>query len=182
MTARPAPMAPPPDKHERLNQIDVVVKAVDRRAREIEERWGLGRLPSLVPHELAERFRVQQRKFSTAVWAYDPEEVRKHGDAMLRAYAKLEETAVAAGAQPGPPEQWEFETDDGLVVLVRDMADTGRAQLHGRKGQVWSLDEIVSIVRAHPVLVAAKQAFPGSTVESIRPPLEVRDFDDQIPF
>lgn len=182
MTARPAPMAPPPDKHERLNQIEVVVKAVDRRAREIEELWGLGRLPSLVPHELAERFRNQQRKFSSAVWAYEPDDVRKHGDAMLRAYARLEEVAAAAGAEPKPVEQWEFETDDGLVVLVKDMADTGRAQLHGRKGQVWSLDEIINIVRAHPVLVAAKQCFPGATVESIRPPLEVREFDDDLPF
>lgn len=172
----------PATKHEIVNQIDVVVRAVDRRAREIEERWGLGRLPSLVPHDLAERFRVQQRKFSTAVWAYEPEEVRKHGDAMLRAYAKLEEVAAASGCEPKPVEQWEFETPDGLVVLVRDMADTGRAQLHGRKGQVWSLDEIVNIVRAHPVLIAAKQSFPGAIVESIRPPLEVREFDDAIPF
>jgi hypothetical protein len=182
MNARTALMAPPPDKCEIVSQIDTVIKAVDRRARELEELWGLGRLPSLVPHELAERFRLQQRKFSTAVWEYKIEEVRKHGDAMLRAYAKLEEVAAAAGAQPAPAEQWEFETDDGLVVLVRDMADTGRAQLHGRKAQVWSLDEIISIVRAHPVLVAAKQCFPGATVESVRPALEVRDFDDQIPF
>src|ERR1051326_390915 len=157
----------PPTKHETLSQIQVIVHSVDQRGREIEHRWGRGRLPKLVPFDLAEKFRVQQRKFSGAVWEYELASVQKHGEAMLRAYAKLEEVAAASGAQPSPPEQWEFETDDGLVVLVKDIADVGRAQLDGRKGQVWSLDEIVNIVRAHPVLVAAKQCFPGAEVRSI---------------
>lgn len=101
---------------------------------------------------------------------------------MLRAYAKLEEAAIANGATPTPPEQWELETPEGVIVLVRDIADTGRARLDGRKGMVWSLDEVASVIRAHPVLVAAKEAFPGAEIESIRPPVAIRNFDDELPL
>jgi hypothetical protein len=67
-----------------------------------------------------------------------------------------------------PVDQWEFETPDGLVVLVRDMRDTGRAILGGRQAQIWSLDEIANVIRVHPILAAAKSAFPGAVVESVR--------------
>jgi hypothetical protein len=165
----------PPTKHEILDQIDIAVRGVDRRGREMDQRWGVGRLPTLVPLEVADKFRAQRRKFSAAVWERDAEAVRKHGEAMLRAYAKLDEIATATGAVPGKPDQWEFETPEGLIILVREIGDVGRAELHGRQAKVWSLDEVASVIRAHPVLAAAKDFFPGATVESVRPPVEVRE-------
>lgn len=164
----------PPTKHEQLSLIDQIVQSVDQKGREMNDRWGFGRLPLLVPIAMAESFRRQRLKFSGAVWEYDLDAVHKHGEAMLRAYAKLDELAVAAGAKPVPPEQWEFDTPDGLVVLVKDLRDVSRARLDGRQGQVWSLDEVASVIRAHPVLMAAKNAFPGAEVEDIRPPLDLK--------
>lgn len=176
----------PPTQAEALAQVHLIVKLVDQRGRDMDQKWGIGRLPLLVPIEVAERFRVQQRKFSGAVWEYDPADAQKHGDAMLRAYAKLDELAVASGATPNPPEQWEFETAGGLIVLVRDIKDTGRVELNGRQAQVWSLDEIASVIAAHPALAAAKAAFPGATIESVRPAKELRDdiasLSDEIPW
>lgn len=176
----------PPTQAEALSQINQIVRLVDERGRQMDHRWGIGRLPLLVPIEVAERFRVQHRKFSGAVWEYDPAEVQKHGEAMLRAYNKLDELAVASGASLAPPEQWEFETPDGLVVLVRDIKDTGRVELNGRTAQVWSLDEIANVIAAHPMLAAAKAAFPGATVEQVRPAKELRDdlasLSDEVPW
>jgi len=168
-------------KHEVISQIDLIVRAVDERGREMDQRWGLGRLPMLVPIDVAERFRVQQRKFSGAVWEYNADDVRKHGDAMLRAYAKLDELAVSGGAKSAPPEQWEFEVAGELVILVRDIRDTGRVDTGGRKAQVWSLDEIANVIKIHPVLAAAKDFFPGATVESVRPPATMlSDLNDNL--
>lgn len=175
MKPRGKPQAPPPTKHEVLDQIDVTVRGVDQKGREMDRKWGFGRLPTLVPLEIADKFRAQQRKFSGAVWERDPDAVRRHGEAMLRAYAKLDELAEAAGYVAAPPEQWEFETPDGLVILVRELADAGNVERHGRQAQVWSLDEIASVIRAHPTIVAAKELFEGSFVRSVRPPVEVRD-------
>lgn len=171
----------PPTKHEIVDQIQTIIRCVDQKAREMEERWGVGRLPTLVPPEWAERYRSQRRKWHAAIWEYDPAESRKHGEAMIRAFDKLDELAVAAGAKPIPPEQWEFDTPSGLVILVRDMRQTGQAVTHGRAAQVWSIDEIANVIRAHPVLAAAKDAFPGATVESIRTPRDVSDkLDDEL--
>lgn len=47
------------------------------------------------------------------------------------------------------------------------LRDTGRLQRHGRKAQVWALDEIASVIRCHPILAAAKDAFPGAQVVSV---------------
>lgn len=160
-----------------LDAITAIIAAVDRKGREMDEKWGTGRLPALVGVEWADRFSSQRRKFSEALWRWDYPEARKHGEAMERAYAKLDELATAAGAEQGAPEQWEFETPEGLVILVRDRARQGQVDTQGRRAQVWSLDEIASVLRNYPMLAAAKDAFPGAEVVSIRP---ARDFKDAL--
>lgn len=178
----------PPTKNEALEQIDVIVRAVDQRGRDMDNRWGLGRLPALVAPEIGEKFRVQRRKFSAATLDLNLEQVRVQGDGMLRAYAKLDELATAAHGEPSRPEQWEFTITDAedLIILVRDIKDVGRVDTGGRQCQVWSLDEIASVIRNHPLLAAAKDSFPGAMVESVRPAKRVRDkLDDdlsEVPF
>lgn len=171
----------PKHRHEIIDAMQLVIEAVDQRAREMDRRWGFGMLAKIVPIDLAERFRSQRRKFLAAVWDYEEDEVRKHGEAMIRAYAALDATATAERGEPAAPEQWEFETPEGLVILVQDIAQVSRAQLHGRKAQVWSLDEIASIIRNYPALAAAKQAFPGAEIESIRVPIDLKQaLDDEV--
>ena len=176
----------PPTLHAVIEQMQVIINCVDQRGRELDQRWGIGRLPMLVPIALAERFHAQHKLFNAAVWEFDLAQVRQHGEAMLRAYDKLDELARAVKGEPAPADQWEFETPDGLVILVRDIRDTGRVFLNGRQAQVWSLDESANVVRAHPVLAAAKSAFPGAVVESIRPNrTTLQELDDalfDVPF
>jgi len=175
----------PKTRHEVIDEMQVVINAVDQRGREMDDKWGIGRLITIVPIEWAERFRSQRRKFLGAVWEFDAAEVTKHGEAMIRAYAKLDELASATH-QPGPPEVWEFDTPEGLVVLVRDIRHASEKLLQGRQGQVWSIDEVASVIRAHPILAAAKDAFPGAVVEDIRVPIDTKQkLDDElmdIPF
>lgn len=165
-----------------IDGVNAVMMAVDAKGRAMDEKWGIGRLPMLVPAEVAGRFASQHRKFSEALQAWDYPEALKHGAAMERAYAKLEEMAIAAGASPAPPDQWEFETPEGLVVLVRDKRTITQVDLAGRQAAVWSLDEIASVICAHPTLAAAKQQFSGSEVISVRPKIPTEFPDDDIPF
>lgn len=159
--------APPPLRHEIIDQMKVVIDCVDQRARMMNDRWGHGRLPSLVSIEWAEKFRRARRKFQHAVYDSDIDEVSKHGDAMMRGLVKLDELAVAEHGEPRPVDQWEFEGPSGLVILVKDIRDVGRAQTNGRAAAIWSLDEIANVITAHPILDAAKHAFPGATIEEI---------------
>ena len=176
----------PPTRHAQISDMQVIIKCVDQRGRDMDERWGIGRLPMLVPIEWAERFHAQHKLFNTAVWEFDLRLVRQHGEAMLRAYEKLDELAREGNGEPLPVEQWEFETEQGLVILVRDLRDTGRAQRHGREAQVWALDEVANVIRCHPILAAAKDAFPGAQVVSVRPnKTTLAELDDElsdIPF
>lgn len=161
--------------------ISEIIDAVDRKARELEFKWGIGRLPNIVPLEWSQRFHSQRRKFSEALIDWNVAEATKHGQAMERAYAKLDELASASGASHGPAEQWEFMLDGQLVILVQDRARMGQADRQGRAAQVWSLDEIASVIRNHPILAAAKEAFQGAEVVSIRPPAAVRQqLDDDL--
>ena len=176
----------PPTRHAQISDMQVIIKCVDQRGREMDERWGIGRLPMLVPIEWAERFHAQHKLFNAAVWEFDLPLVRQHGEAMLRAYDKLDELARSANGEPLPAHQWEFETPEGLVILVQDLRDTGRAQRHGREAQVWALDEIANVIRCHPILAAAKTSFPGAQVVSVRPSkTTLAELDDElsdIPF
>lgn len=165
-----------------IDGVNAVMMAVDAKGRELDDKWGIGRLVTLVPAEVAARFASQRRKFGEAIQAWDYPEALKHGAAMERAYAKLEELAVAAGASPSPPDQWEFETPEGLVVLIRDKRRIPQVDLNGRAAAIWSLDEVASVICAHPVLASVKQQFPGSEIVHIRPK-PITDFpDDDIPF
>lgn len=152
-----------------LDLIQAILDVVDQRSRVADERWGLGRLATLVPIDLAERFASQKRKLSAAVFSWTAAEVKKHGEAMVRAYDKLEEVATAAGHEPQPAEQWELAGPDGPIILVRDRKRMNQVETGGRRCQVWSLDEIEEVIRKHPILACAKQEFPGAEVETIRP-------------
>ena len=165
--------APPPTPSELLGQISAIVDAVDERARECNRKWGMNRLPLIVPLEWMERFRRQKHKWQLTVFESAPvptpdclASIRKQGEAMLRAFDKLEELAVADGHYPAPPEQWEFELNDGTpVILVRDRSELAQVKPKGRSVQIWALEEVADVIAKFPQLVrAGKQALPGSEI------------------
>lgn len=176
----------PKTKHEIIDENKVVIGCVDRRGREMHAKWGYGVLPTLVPIEWAKRFRSQQQKFDHAVWDHDVDAVARHGEAMLRAYDKLDALAVEAGHKPADPDVWEFQVYGQTIALVRDIADVGRVDTKGRDVQVWSVDEIGNVIRAASIVVEAKHHFPGAEVQSVRPPVtmieELNDELTDIPF
>jgi hypothetical protein len=145
-----------------------VIYRVDEIARQMEAKWGMGRLPALVPIDLATRFRAQARKFNQATQAYECYEIQKHGEAMERAWKALDAAATSAGAEPLPNTVWEARGPDGSVVLIGKTADEARTAAFGRKHTAWSLDEIAKAMTAFPELLKAKHAFPGAEVMSFR--------------
>lgn len=187
--------APPPTPTELLSSISAIVDAVDERARECNRKWGMNRLPLIVPLEWMERFRSQKHKWQLAVFESAPvptpdclARIRKQGEAMLRAFDKLEELAVADGHYPTPPEQWEFELNDGTpVILVRERTELAQVDPKGRPVQIWALEEVADVIAKFPALVlGTKQAFPGAEIIRTRTDRKVTDaLDDalaEIPF
>jgi hypothetical protein len=164
--------APPPTRSQLLAQASDMITLVDTRAKEVNRRWGHNRLPYIVPLEWMEKFKRQKASWELAAFECtgsplpaDMERMRVQGQAMIRAYDKLEQIATESGKGPVPPERWEFELKDGtLVILVRDRAEMAQVDLHGRSAQVWSLDEIAEVIHNFPILSAAKDIFPAAEV------------------
>ena len=173
---------PPPTKHMLANAMSDIIRTVDEHAKQINKRWGFNLLPHLVPIEWTERFKTQRHKWQLACFecagSLVPEEldrVRKHGEAMIRAYERLEKEAVAIGHMPTAPVHWEFELQDGTpVILVRDRADLDRVDAKGRQCQIWLLDEIADIVAKFPDIARVKDAFPGAEVIQLGTSAEAR--------
>lgn len=180
--------APPPTRHEICGSMAEIIRTVDEHAGEMNRRWGFNRLPHIVPIEWTERFVTQKRKWEWACFectgslvADDLARVRRHGEAMIRAYSKLEEIALASGKSPSPPGVWEFETQDGRpIVLVRSRAEMGQIK-RDPPAQVWCLDEIGEIIRKFPELALVKNEFPQAEVVQMRTSVKVRDaLDDSL--
>lgn len=183
------PGAPPPQTHEVLASIRDIIETVDARATQMNRKWGFNRLAHLVPLDWKDRFRSQKRKWEMACFecagSPRPDDlviVRKHGEAMLRAYEKLDELASQNGYEPGPADHWEFELQDGTpIVLVRERTESSQIDRDGSKVQIWSLEEIAAILAKWPELVLAKTHFPDAEVIQTRTsPIVVGELDDQL--
>lgn len=184
---------PPPTQRMIVGTMAEIIRTVDEHARALNRRWGFNRLPHLVPIEWTERFVAQKRKWEWACFECtgDPrpealDRVRRHGEAMLRAFDKLEAVARDAGREPMDPAVWDFELTDGTPIrLVHDRAELEQVERpHG--GQVWALEEIASIVARFPEIVSVKHQFPKAEVVQMRTSTRVHDaLDDtlsDIPF
>ena len=181
--------SPPPLKHELLDAASAIIKTVDTHARAVNRKWGFNRLPHLVPLDVTERFRTAKKKYELAAFeaigSLDPvhlDELRKRADVMLRAFSKLEHEAVANGHLPVPPQHWEFELEDGTpVILVRDRCEMDQVKPDGRAVQIWSLDEVATVIGKFPELKRAKECFPGAEVIQMRTSKPVKDkLDDEL--
>jgi hypothetical protein len=152
-----------------FDAIQSIVDGVDEEARRIEDKWGVGRLELLVPDDMREKWRRQQRRFRQAIASQDVEQVRSAGGAMHRGYAVLDEEARARGFPPLDPDIWEIAMSDGRVIaFCRNSADAFHAFRQGRHADVWTLEEVKHLIEAWPEIALAKQSFAGAEVVSAR--------------
>jgi hypothetical protein len=170
-------MPPPPTRHALLASASDLIRTVDEHARVMNIKWGTNRLPHLVPLEWLDRFRAQKRKWELACFectgSPKPEDeatIRKHAEAMLRAYDKLDQIATEEGHTLRPAGQWEFELADGTpIILVQTRAEMAQVtQSSGRNAAVWALEEIAAIIERFPAVCLVKDAFPAAEVIQLR--------------
>lgn len=174
-----------------IDAISAAILGLDRDARELERKWGVGRLLILADDLLRERFRRQLRRLNELIRGDAPaHEVRPHVEATRRGWLALEKAALAAGHRPSLPEVWEVALQDGTVAaIVRTSAEASQVAASGRRVAVYTLEEIATLLNRHPLLVAAKETFPGAAVTGFatkleRPPDDGFDWErgDEIPW
>jgi hypothetical protein len=107
------PMAPP----------ELVTKAIldglDKTARQMERKWGIGRLRLLVDDALRAKFDAQKAKLDAAIATDQEIYVRAQAAGMRRAWQVLDGTATEAGAQGEEVRQVRRTFPGSAVVDVR---------------------------------------------------------------
>jgi len=159
----------------------------DKTVTEYERRWGIDRLPELVPPELRERFLLQCDRLNEAIATHDVDEVRRLVPVSGRAYAALEKAAREAGHEELTGEAWEAAMPDGGVLCVtRNVHEAVKVSRERPGAIVWSVEEVARVVGSYEAAKAvtfAKKAFPGAIVEGREDKVPTcEELDDEIPF
>lgn len=149
------------------------ITALDGLANAMERKWGIGRLPRLVPPAMLARW---EATLAACAGEFTP---RAEGDAMMmRAWRGMDAAATAAGAEPLPPGLWEVPDPvcPGSVVVVCQDDEHAQAvrlrALHEGRGVVtYTLAEVASVMQAFrtPLVRDIERAWPSATVQPLPP-------------
>lgn len=177
-----------PDSSANQIRCDHALAPFDRLATEMEDKWGIDRLPSLVSPATAEKYGSAIAKLNEAIRADDPEAVKLRSEVCMRGLGVMDAEATAAGAQPLDGECWEYDLEGFKFFLVKDPCQWRAVRdRHGDDAVVFSLREVAVALRAHcrqAPIEELKEIFPGAQVTKL-PPLP-DDFwkngGDPIPF
>lgn len=146
-----------------------MLDGLDEVAHRMERKWGIGRLRLEVSDLMRAKFDSQADLLDEAIRSGLEVEVKKHSEAMKRAWIALDRAATEAGVHPLAVDQWEFALPGTgeVCVLVRDAGDVARIRPDGRL--VWSLDEIAAILGGMPdTLIEVKRTWTRARVAEVR--------------
>ena len=158
----------------------------DDEVNRLERKWGIDRLPWLVPLQLRERFYEQLDKLNAAIDKC--EGVDHEIEVTLRGCAAIERAAIEGGAEPLTGEYIEGRMPDGRVLAITANGyEAGKVKQDNRKLMVFTVDEVGVVLekwlkenQSRTLVDEAKDIFPGAVIESI-----VKNkvlIDDEVPF
>ena len=162
--------------------IRAIIDGLDQVAREMERKWGVGRLRLLVGDSLRARFDAQKDKLDAAIRTDRESYVRIQAEGMKRAWAALDRAATEAGEQPLSLEVWEcvLPSSGEVVSIVRSDAEAHHV---ARECRVFTLEEVGRILQGLPdAITEVKRVFPGATVTRVGKPEIDWERGDDIPF
>jgi hypothetical protein len=138
-----------------------------------EKRWGVSRLIGLVDEEFRQKFWMQSERVFAAQKMRDEVRLTKAVDGMKKAYAALEQWAVAGGVSQVPDiKHCQYEMKDGSVMVV---VETYEDALHfeqfmgkDEKRHIWCMEELEIVMNAEVVkeTMALKRKYP--TAQMVR--------------
>ena len=175
--AAPIEQAPPADpKIEAVQQTDLAV-------RELELRYGPGRLLAACPDlALAEKMRRQMQLYNDAVYGGSAADTQVQAQGLIKGYQALERAFLEAGGQPlHYSAVIETELDNGSVLaIVPDITRYSPRPGETRDVLAIGAGTVAEMFdkRTRETLAAVSRYWPGAHIESAkRKPLE-----DEIPF
>jgi hypothetical protein len=169
----------------RQGQCYEALKPLDKVAAEMESKWGVEQLTSLVSPDMAMRFERARQQLDDAVAADDPELTAQKAAALIRGWRKLDEEATAAGHPVEPDKVWHCEQDGFAIAVVQNHAH-GKYAAEGHR--VFTIDEVTRLIASRfKDIYDVKAVFPDSEVVRVTETGEGKtpmnwETGDEIPF
>jgi hypothetical protein len=148
--------------------VQAVIEGLDETARQMELKWGVGRLRLMVDKDFRMRFDAQKAALVAALASNQPGYICAQAEGMRRTWLTLDRAATEAGIALLAPKVWEccLPRSDEIVSLVRTEAEAHHV---AAAGKVWTLAEVaVLIERFGDEIRQVRHSFPGSAVTDIR--------------
>lgn len=152
---------------------EIALASLDDVARRQELKWGIDRLPKLVPADMAAAYWRQVAKLNAAIedeaTGGSIANVEYEAGRMVNAWTALDAAAEAAGAAPLSPRTLEARMEDGRLLVVCDGLEAAhRIAGDDRAAVVWTMEEIARVLFKFELTNACKTIWPGATVEAVR--------------
>ena len=165
-------------------KVQSAIIELDKLVSDMEARWGIDRLPSLIDEQLRERFELQLDRLNKSIEMDVGVEVKREAEAMARAYQHIEKVAIANGQKELTGEFWQAPMPDGKVLAITQNFDEQyKVSKQYPDMIVYSVEEIANVLAGwedHKTIVMAKHLFQGAEVVDVR---EKEFIDDQeLPF
>ena len=167
------------EEEEKAAVIRASLKSVDKVARDMEQRWGIGKLEQLADPALATRFEQARQNFNHALGQESISEVVAKAEDMIRGWRIIEKKVLEAGHKPECEKVWHMVNDEGKkYAFVNDSSDH---VYFDNDITVISMEEVIRIIEAHykEVYVDIKSSFPGAEITKIT---KKEELDDVLPF
>jgi len=165
------------------------LETVDRVANEMENKWGIGRLTTLIPADLAAKFGKAKAQLDQAIDDNNPELVAVYADALARGWQALDQKALAMGHKLIGSETVSVVTEAGRKFAFAADVPTADAANKLLAGDVTCMAwiEAARIIEAYDkdnIIGAVKQTWPEATIAAVNQAKrdDPFDLDDEIPF
>lgn len=169
------------EEEEKAAVIRASLKSVDKVARDMEQRWGIGKLEQLADPALTTRFEQARQNLNHALGQESISEVVAKAEDMIRGWKIIEKKVISAGHKPECERVWHMVNDEGKkYAFVNDSSD----HVHFDKDiTVISMEEVLRVFEAHykELYVDVKSYFPGAEITKITTK-DKDKLDDVIPF
>ncbi len=148
-------------------------------------KWGVGRLPKLVPEAMAQKFGKALAHMNACLDREDPAAAAQAAENCRKGFAAMDAHATASGAQPLPKDVLQYDLDGEIFTIAKDINAWPSIQQDMPGVRLWSMREVaLALKRYGGVVAAVKDAFPGAEISEIRdkPSALAQSLNDEIPF
>jgi hypothetical protein len=158
---------------------------LDRVATDMERKWGIGRLETLVPEEWAYKFHSAADKLNLAIAGRDMNGIRERAEIMRRGWIKLDELATEAGHQPWvEPDVWEIRSPKGRVYAIarRELDESNRKTKSEGDVRYLTMAEVARVLDAwdDDGWITELRTEMGGRVMEVRPRTIAKDDDPSV--